>query len=222
MAATFNTPIAGVILAIELLLFEFRSRSFIPLVIASTLATSVRSILLGQRSMFVMGNANFDALRGLPFYLLLGVICGGVAIGFTKVLYWVEDQFERIKIDELWHPAIGALALGLIGYFVPRVLGVGYDTISDILNNNLPLKILILVAIFKALALVISSRVRHVGWIACANVHVERGIGRCICDAGELYFPWRAPFSGRLRTGGDGSGLRGCVSRDIHIHRVRV
>ena len=96
MAATFNTPIAGVILAIELLLFEFRSRSFIPLVIASTLATSVRSMLLGQRSMFTMGERNFDALHGLPFYLLLGVLCGIVAIGFTKLLYWVEDQFERL------------------------------------------------------------------------------------------------------------------------------
>jgi H+/Cl- antiporter ClcA len=68
MAATFNTPIAGVILAIELLLFEFRARSFIPLVIASTLATSVRALLLGQRSMFTMSNANFEPLRGLPFY----------------------------------------------------------------------------------------------------------------------------------------------------------
>ena len=84
MAATFNTPIAGVILAIELLLFEFRSRSFIPLVIASTLATSVRAVLLGQRSMFTMGNVNFDVLHGLPFYLLLGVISGIAAIGFTK------------------------------------------------------------------------------------------------------------------------------------------
>jgi len=156
MAATFNTPIAGVILAIELLLFEFRSRSFIPLVIASTLATSVRAILLGQRSMFTMGNVNFDALRGLPYYVLLGVLCGGAAIGFTKVLYWVEDQFERLPFDDLWHPAVGALGLGIIGFFVPRVLGVGYDTISDILNNNLALKLLILIAVFKALALVIS------------------------------------------------------------------
>jgi CBS domain-containing protein len=156
MSATFNTPIAGVILAIELLLFEFRSRSFIPLVIASTLATSVRAILLGQRSMFTMGNVNFDALRGLPYYVLLGVLCGGAAIGFTKVLYWVEDQFERLPFDDLWHPAIGALGLGIIGFFVPRVLGVGYDTISDILNNNLALKLLILIAVFKALALVIS------------------------------------------------------------------
>jgi H+/Cl- antiporter ClcA len=156
MAATFNTPIAGVILAIELLLFEFRARSFIPLVIASTLATSIRAVLLGQRSMFTMSNVDFDVLHGLPFYVLLGVLCGGAAIGFTKVLYWVEDQFDRLPIDELWNPAIGALGLGIIGFFVPRVLGVGYDTISDILNNNLALKLLILIAVFKALALVIS------------------------------------------------------------------
>jgi chloride channel protein, CIC family len=156
MAATFNTPIAGVILAIELLLFEFRARSFIPLVIATTLATSVRAVIFGQRSMFSMGNVNFDVLHGLPFYLLLGVICGGAAIGFTKLLYWVEDQFDRLPINDLWHPAIGALGLGVIGFFVPRVLGVGYDTISDILNNNLALQLLIVIAIFKALALVIS------------------------------------------------------------------
>jgi chloride channel protein, CIC family len=156
MAATFNTPIAGVILAIELLLFEFRARSFIPLVIACTLATSVRAVLFGQRSMFTMGNVDFDVPRGLPFYLLLGVICGGAAIGFTKLLYWVEDQFARLPIDDLWHPAIGALGLGVIGFFVPRVLGVGYDTISDILNNNLALQLLILIMVFKALALVIS------------------------------------------------------------------
>ena len=103
-----------------------------------------------------MGNVDFDVPRGLPFYLLLGVICGVAAIGFTKLLYWVEDQFDRLPIDDLWHPAIGALGLGIIGFFVPRVLGVGYDTISDILNNNLGLKLLILIAVFKALALVIS------------------------------------------------------------------
>jgi CIC family chloride channel protein len=156
MAATFNTPIAGVILAIELLLFEFRSRSFIPLVIASTLATSVRTILFGQHSMFSMGDVNFDIVHGLPYYLLLGLICGAAAIGFTRLLYWVEDLFDHLPIDELWHPAIGALGLGIIGFFVPRVLGVGYDTISDILNNHLLLKVLILIAVFKALALVIS------------------------------------------------------------------
>jgi H+/Cl- antiporter ClcA len=156
MAATFNTPIAGVILAIELLLFEFRARSFIPLAIACTLATSIRGVLFGQHSMFSMGDVDFDVPRGLPMYLLLGVICGIAAIGFTKLLYWVEDRFDSLPINDLWHPAIGALGLGIIGFFIPRVLGVGYDTISDILNNNLTLKLLLLICIFKALALVIS------------------------------------------------------------------
>jgi CIC family chloride channel protein len=148
MAATFNTPIAGVILAIELLLFEFRARSFIPLVIATTLATSVHLMLLGRGAMFHMLPTDFSIPGGLPYYLLLGVVCGFAAVGFTKLLYLVEDQFDRLPVDEFWHPAIGALGLGIIGYFVPRVLGVGYDTISDILNNKLAWKLLLLIAVF--------------------------------------------------------------------------
>ncbi len=156
MSATFNTPIAGVILAIELLLFEFKSRSFIPLVVASTLATAVHVRLLGGGPMFSVRPVDFGIPRALPFYLLLGVICGFAAVGFSKALYWVEDQFEKLPIDELWWPAIGALGLGIIGYFVPRVLGVGYDTIGDILNANLALKLLLVVMVAKAVALVIS------------------------------------------------------------------
>lgn len=156
MAATFNAPIAGVILAIELLLFEFRSRSFIPLVIATTLATSVHMMLLGRGPMFQMLPTDFDIPGALPFYMVLGVVCGGAAIGFTKLLYWVEDRFDRLPVNKFWHPAIGALGLGIIGFFVPRVLGVGYDTISDILNNSLAWKLLLLIAIFKSLALVLS------------------------------------------------------------------
>src|SRR5579863_3059024 len=156
MSATFNTPIAGVILAIELLLFEFKSRSFIPLVVASTLATAVHMQLLGAGPMFAVAAMDFGVPRALPFYLLLGVICGLAAVGLSKSLYWVEDQFEKLPVDELWWPAIGALGLGIIGYFMPRVLGVGYDTISDILNGQLALKLLIIVMLAKSVALVIS------------------------------------------------------------------
>src|SRR5438270_3146707 len=84
MSATFNTPIAGVILAIELLLFEFKSRSFIPLVIASTLATAVHLQLLGGGPMFQVAAMDFGIPRALPFYLLLGGICGLAAVGFSK------------------------------------------------------------------------------------------------------------------------------------------
>jgi chloride channel protein, CIC family len=156
MSATFNTPIAGVILAIELLLFEFKSRSFIPLVIASTLATAVHMQLLGAGPMFQVGPMDFGIPHALPFYLLLGPLCGLAAVGLSKALYWVEDAFEKLPVDELWWPAIGALALGVIGFFVPRVFGVGYDTIGDILNGQLAWKLLLIVMFAKFAALVIS------------------------------------------------------------------
>ncbi|HLN26530.1 MAG TPA: chloride channel protein [Gemmataceae bacterium] len=156
MSATFNTPIAGVILAIELLLFEFKARSFIPLVIASTLATAVHMQLLGAGPMFKVTAMDFGIPHALPFYLLLGLVCGLAAVGFSKLLYWTEDQFEKLPVDELWWPAIGALGLGIIGYFVPRILGVGYDTIGDILNANLAWKLLLVIMVAKAAALVIS------------------------------------------------------------------
>jgi CIC family chloride channel protein len=156
MSATFNAPIGGVILAIELLLFEFKSRSFIPLVIASTLAAAVHMQLLGRGPMFQVGAMDFGIPRALPFYLLLGPICGLAAVGLSKALYGMEDLFEKLPFDELWWPAIGALGLGIIGFFVPRVLGVGYDTIGDILNGQLAWKLLLIVLLAKAAALAVS------------------------------------------------------------------
>src|SRR6202035_2504462 len=94
--------------------------------------------------------------RALPFYVLLGDLCGLAAVGFSKLLDWAEELVEKLAMDELWWPAIGAIGLGIIGYFVPRVLGVGYDTISDILNANLALKLLVVVMLAKAGALVVS------------------------------------------------------------------
>jgi chloride channel protein, CIC family len=156
MSATFSTPIAAVILAIELLLFEFKSRSFIPLVVASTLATSVHYALMGRGPMFEVGVVDFGLPAALPWYLLLGVICGLAAVGFSRALYWIEDMFEHLPVEDTWWPAIGALGLGIIGFFVPRVLGVGYDTISDILTGSLGLKLLLIVMIAKAVALLVS------------------------------------------------------------------
>ncbi|HEY1992157.1 MAG TPA: chloride channel protein [Gammaproteobacteria bacterium] len=156
MAATFSTPIAGVIFAIELLLFEFRSRSFIPLVIATTIATTVHVVLIGPGPMFSVGAPHFDIARGLPWYLVLGVLCGLMATVVSRALYWIEDQFEKLPLDPMWWPAIGAVGLGIIGYFVPRVLGVGYGTLSDILTNHLTLGLLLMILVFKTLALLIS------------------------------------------------------------------
>ena len=189
MSATFNTPIAGVILAIELLLFEFKSRSFIPLVVASTLATAVHMQLLGAGPMFRVAAMDFGIPRALPFYLLLGVICGLAAVGFTRLLYWTEDLFEKLPVDELWWPAIGALGLGIIGYFVPRVLGVGYDTIGDILNGSLVLKVLIVVMLAKAAALVISLGSGTSGGLLAPMFMSSAALGGTLAFAFNYVFP---------------------------------
>jgi CIC family chloride channel protein len=189
MSATFNTPIAGVILAIELLLFEFKSRSFIPLVIASTLATAVHMQLLGPGPMFQVGAVDFALPRALPFYLVLGPLCGLAAVALSKALYWVEDTFEKLPIDELWWPAIGALALGIIGFFVPRVLGVGYDTIGDILNGNLAWKLLLVVMFAKFAALVISLGSGTSGGLLAPSFMWSAAMGGLFAMIGNRVFP---------------------------------
>src|SRR6266496_459638 len=189
MSATFNTPIAGVILAIELLLFEFKSRSFIPLVIASTLAAAVHMQLLGAGPMFTVTHIRFGIPRALPFYVLLGLLCGLAAVGFSKLLYWTEDQFEKLPVDELWWPAIGALGLGIIGYFVPRVLGVGYDTIGEILNGELALKLLLIVLVAKAAALVISLGSGTSGGLLAPMFMSSAALGGAFAIAIDHLFP---------------------------------
>lgn len=156
LAATFSTPIAAVILAIELILFEYKPRSFIPLVVATTLATAVRFMLLGRAPMVALSPVSFGFVHALPWYLLLGIVSGLAAVGFVKALAWSEDAFEKLEhlgLDDMWWPAIGGIGLGVIGYFVPRTLGSGYGIIADILNGRLAFAAVVLILVFKPLAI---------------------------------------------------------------------
>lgn len=189
MAATFSTPIAAVILAIELLLFEFKARSFIPLVIASTLATEIHRLLMGQGPMFDVGTPDFGIPRALPFYIVLGVLCGFAAVVFSKALYWVEDQYEKLPIHWMWWPVIGGVAAGVIGFFVPRVLGVGYDTLTAILTGTLALKVLLVIALFKALALLVTLGSGTSGGLLAPMFMVGAALGGAFAMAVNQVFP---------------------------------
>jgi len=157
LAAMFNAPITGALLAIELLLFEFQARSFIPLMLANALAVAVRLRLFGDETMFQVSSFDYDLFHGIPFYLVLGLICGIAAIGFSSTLKWLEEFFDHMKkIPMVFHPAIGALGLGVVGYFFPRVFGPGYATIGDILNVRLALTAVVLLLVFKAAVVLLS------------------------------------------------------------------
>lgn len=137
MAATFGTPLAAVLLAIELLLFEFSTRAFVPLVVASALAAGVHSRVFGSGPLFAVPGHDFAGLGKLPFFVVLGVACGLVATVVTRGLFFIESRYRRLRIPEFWHPVIGALIFASIGLAVPRALGVGYPAISDVLLGRL-------------------------------------------------------------------------------------
>lgn len=189
MAATFSTPIAAVIFAIELLLFEFRTRSFIPLVIASTLATSVHYVFMGHGPMFFVSEPEFSVPRELPFYVLLGLACGGAGVVLTKLLHGFEELYERLPLDRFWWPAIGGLALGLIGLAEPRVLGVGYDLISQALHGDLALKVLLVLLGLKTLALVVSLASGTSGGLLAPSLLIGATLGGAFALSADALFP---------------------------------
>ena len=152
MSATFGAPLAAVVLAIELLLFEFSARALVPLVVAAGVAGAVHSALFGPGPLFSVPAHDYAGLAGLPAFVLLGLACGLLAVVVTKGLFVVEVLYRRLPIREFWHPAIGALLFATVCLAVPRALGVGYDAIGDVLNGRLALTAVAVLGLAKLLA----------------------------------------------------------------------
>ncbi len=152
MSATFGAPLAAVVLAIELLLFEFSVRAFVPLVVATSVAGGMHSVLFGQGPLFHVPVHDYAGLDVLPAFVLLGLACGVLAIVISRGLFLVEDLYRRLPVGPFWHPVIGALGFATVGLFVPRALGVGYDAIDDVLNSRLAVGTVAALAIGKLLA----------------------------------------------------------------------
>ena len=140
MSATFATPVAAILLAVELLLFEWRPRSLVPVAIASATAGLLRVYWLGIGPLFNMPliSGRYDLTFAIGA-LLLGAFLGLVAAGMSRMMYAFEDMFERLPVHWMWWPALGGLGVGVGGLFFPRGLGVGYDNIALLLRGNAPL-----------------------------------------------------------------------------------
>jgi len=189
MAAIFGTPLAGVILAIELLLFEFRPRSFIPLVIATAVATALRHALIGDGPLFAMDAVSFGLPFNAPAYVVFAVLIGFVAVGFSKLLFVVEDAFEALPIGDIWRPALGGLGLGIIGLFAPEVLGVGYDLITGVLNNQFATMALLSIALFKTAALLVSLGSGTSGGLLAPMFMTGAALGALFAIVGNTLLP---------------------------------
>lgn len=153
MSATFAAPFAAIVLAVELLLFEWKPRSFIPVVFASITAEAARIHLLGSGPLFTVPTHTVAFSPAVLFgCLLTGLLAGGLSAALTGLVYGVEDSFAHIKkIHWMWWPAMGAFAVGIGGLIYPRALGVGYDVIGQLLQGDAALKMILGVLIVKSL-----------------------------------------------------------------------
>ncbi len=156
MAAVFGAPVASLVLAVELLLFELRPRSLIPVALATVTAVGVRYATYGASPVFPMPVVPQPGGWALVGFIVIGAIVGFAAVWVTKAVYGVEDLFEKLPIHWMWWPVIGALVAGVVGWIEPRTLGVGYDNIDALVQGHFGLTVLLSFGALKFVSWVIA------------------------------------------------------------------
>jgi len=152
MSATFASPVAAVLLAVELLLFESKPRSMIPVALASATAAAARRHLIGLGPLFpTPPHPVFIGAGGLVGCAFVGLTAGVLSALLTLAVYAAEDAFRLLPIHWMWWPAIGGLVVGLGGLVFPQALGVGYDTIAALLQDDVPRRVLLGILLVKSI-----------------------------------------------------------------------
>jgi H+/Cl- antiporter ClcA len=189
MAATFGSPVSAVLLAIELLLFEYRPRSIIPVSLACATAQGVRIAFVGTQPIFAMPGIVHPRDYALAVYIALGAIVGVAAVGATRAVYAVEDGFDKLPIHWMWWPALGAIAVGVIGYFAPHTMGVGYDNIENIVSGSIVGRALIVLFVLKFVSWAISLGSGTSGGTLAPLFTIGGGLGGVLGVTASHLFP---------------------------------
>ncbi|MBI1387239.1 MAG: CBS domain-containing protein [bacterium] len=189
MAAIFGSPVSAVLIAIELLLFEFRPQSIIPVALASCIAAGIRMSIEGTAPVFAMTELHQPSLTALFAYLVMGGVMGVFSTFVTRSVYWIEDQFEKAPIHWMWWPAIGSAAVGVIGVLEPDTLGVGYYNISSILSAQLPFWAAVSLCLYKFISWSISLSSGTSGGTLAPLFTIGGGVGLLMGIAGAHFFP---------------------------------
>jgi H+/Cl- antiporter ClcA len=212
MTGIFGTPFASIMLAVELLLFEWKPRSFVPVVTSVLIALAWRPLLVGSGPLFPFAAPTPAGIQPVAISAGMGLVTGLLAAFLSFLLYRIEDGFHRLPIHWMWWPALGAIVVGIGGLFDLRVLGAGYDSIQALLDGDLVLKAVLLLLVVKAVVWLVALGSGTSGGIlapllilgGCAGFLIgqylpgDPGFWAMIGMAGIMSGVMRAPMTGAL------------------------
>jgi CBS domain-containing protein len=181
--------VSAVLLAIELLLFEYRPRSIIPVALAAATASAVRISFAGAAPVFAMPGLAQPGGAALAFYIVLGGLVGLAAIGTTRLVYAVEDAFAKLPLHWMWWPALGAVAVGACGLIAPHSLGVGYDNIENIVSGTLAGRAMMVLVVWKLVSWAISLGSGTSGGTLAPLFTIGGGLGSALALGASALFP---------------------------------
>lgn len=209
ISAAFNAPLAGVVFAVELIFGELEAKSFIPIVLSSIFSTFVFQAFFGSDALSFPHYSLNQPLYEFWLFPVLGLLAGAVSVFFIKIFYFVRDRFNSLKVDILFKPAIGGLFVGIIGYYFPQVLGLGYSVILDVVSDPFPLTLLLALVVLKTIAFSFTIGSEGAGGSIVPSMFVGAMLGAAFGLVCDMLLPGLAVSRGAYAIAGMGAVFAG-------------
>src|SRR5882762_2049203 len=212
LAAAFNTPIAAVLFALEEIVGDLHAPILGSTVLASATSWLVLHLVLGDNPLFHVPGYHLVSAAELGAYVVLGIVGGLSSVAFVKLLLWMRARFAKLPRASLWiQPVAGGLTVGIFGFFVPQVLGVGYDQIERVLNGDVVLKVVIMLAVLKIICTSVAYASGNAGGIFGPSLFIGSMVGAAVGAVAHLLFPASTAGPGAYALVGMGAAFAGII-----------
>jgi CIC family chloride channel protein len=212
LAAAFNTPIAAVLFALEEIVGDLHAPVLGSIVLASATAWMMLHLVLGDSPLFHVPGYHLVSPAELGAYVVLGIVGGLTSVAFVKLLLWLRARFAKLPRASLWiQPVAGGLTVGIFGYFVPQVLGIGYDQVERVLNGDVVLKAVVILAFLKIIATSVAYASGNAGGIFGPTLFIGSMVGASVGAVAHMLFPNSTAGPGAYALVGMGTAFAGVI-----------
>lgn len=212
LAAAFNTPIAAVLFSLEEIVGDLHAPVIGSVVLASAASWIVLHLVLGDNPLFHVPGYHLVNPAELGVYVVLGIVGGLSSVAFVKLLLWLRARFAKMPKASLWiQPVAGGLTVGLLGYFAPQVMGVGYDQVERVLNGDVILKVVVVLAVLKIIATSVAYASGNAGGIFGPSLFIGAMVGAAVGSVAHMAFPASTAGPGAYALVGMGAAFAGII-----------